>query len=147
MADSKGLDTTFLVCVEIREHPGHQEAKGLLHRLLKEGSPLGLAPQVLCEFVHVVSDPRRFEKPIAIEEALGRANWWWHAREIRRVYPTGKSTEQFLRWMEEHRLGRKRILDTQLAATYSCAGFRTIVTTNPRDFLVFPEISVLEPGG
>jgi hypothetical protein len=51
----------------------------------------------------------------------------------------------FLRWMEEHRLGRKGILDTQRAATYSCAGFRTIVTTNPRDFRLFPDISVLEP--
>jgi predicted nucleic acid-binding protein len=145
MPESKGLDTTFLVCVEIKEHPSHSEAKKLLQGLLEEGGPLGLAPQVLSEFVHVVSDPRRFELPLPIEEALQRASWWWQAREIRQIYPTGKSTDKFLRWMAEYRLGRKRLLDTQLAATYSCAGFCTIVTTNPRDFRLFPEISMLQP--
>lgn len=53
------------------------------------------------------------------------------------VLPSRESTEQFLRSMAEHRRGRKRLLDTQLAATYFCAGIRAIVTTNARDYGVF----------
>lgn len=106
MSEPKGLDTTFLVCIEIKEHPGHSEAKRFLQSLLNEDEPLGLAPQVLSEFVHVISDPRRFEQPLPMEEALRRANWWWQAREIRQIYPTKESTEQFLRWMSEYSLGR-----------------------------------------
>lgn len=143
---SKGLDTTFLVCLEIKEHPGHTDARNLLQKLLSEKTPLGLAPQVLSEFIHVVSDSRRFEKPIPMEEAIQRASWWWEARETSQVYPTERSTEQFLKWMESHHLGRKRLLDTQLAATYFCSGFPTIVTTNPRDFRLFEGVSVLQPG-
>jgi hypothetical protein len=39
--------------------------------------------------------------------------------------------------MAEHRLGRKRILDTQLAATYYHAGIRAILSTSARDYTIF----------
>lgn len=39
--------------------------------------------------------------------------------------------------MREHRLGRKRLLDTLLAASYHRAGVRRIATTDWRDFAVY----------
>lgn len=39
--------------------------------------------------------------------------------------------------MEEFRLGRKRILDTYLAATYHEKGIRRIATGNAADFALF----------
>jgi hypothetical protein len=33
--------------------------------------------------------------------------------------------------MDKHRLGRKRLLDAQLAATYWRAGLTSLLTTNP----------------
>jgi hypothetical protein len=39
----------------------------------------------------------------------------------------------FFQWMADHQLGRKRLLDTLLAATYSAAGITSIVSTNARD--------------
>ncbi|MFW6197345.1 MAG: hypothetical protein ACOC5B_00635 [Myxococcota bacterium] len=44
---------------------------------------------------------------------------------------------QFLAWLREHDLGRERLLDTLLAATYSANDLRSIVTSNGRDFEVF----------
>lgn len=142
---ANGLDTTFLVCAEVKEHPGHSAARELLASLLREGESLGLAPQVLAEFVHVVTDARRFEFPLEMNAALERAGRWWDAEEITRVFPTAESTHLFLQWMGDYRLGRKRLLDTQLAATYSVAGLRSIVTTNPRDFLLLDGVSVRVP--
>lgn len=72
-----------------------------------------------------------------MENAVSRAHRWWNARQIRQILPTVDSTLLHLRWMKDHRLGRKRILDTQLAATYFAAGIRKIVTANPDDFAVF----------
>lgn len=141
----KGLDTTFLVCAEVQEHPGHGAARDLLVALLDGGEPIGLAPQVLSEFVHIVTDGKRFERPLLMENAIFRARQWWEAREITKVLPSAESSQLFLSWMLEHRLGRKRILDTQLAATYFCAGMTTVVTTNARDFKLFAGLSVLEP--
>ena len=47
--------------------------------------------------------------------------------------------------LREHALGRKRLLDTLLAATYFTNDIRSVVTTNQRDFLVFGHLSVLKP--
>jgi hypothetical protein len=40
-------------------------------------------------------------------------------------------------WLAQFSLGRKRLLDTLLAATYGQAGIRSLLTTNPPDFQVF----------
>jgi predicted nucleic acid-binding protein len=131
-------DTTFLVQLELIELPAHKAAHELLQReILQPQIPLALAPQMLAEFTHVVTDPRRFQKPLTPEEAIAKARFWWSAAEVRQVFPTNESTVLFLDWMQRHQLGRKRILDTQLAATLWTAGVRRIFTSNPADFQIF----------
>lgn len=142
---AKGLDTTFLIQAEVCEHPDHQASRALLQNLLDDGEALALAPQVLAEFVHIVTDPRRFERPLTMGQALSRAEHWWQGSEVAQVLPSERSTRLFLRWMVEHRLGRKRLLDTQLAATYHAAGVATLVTTNARDFRIFGCFSIIQP--
>lgn len=133
-----GADTTFLVQLELVELPAHQAAHELLETaILKPQIPLALAPQVLAEFIHVVTDPRRFQTPLTSEEALAKARFWWHAAEVRQVFPDHDSTVLFLDWMQRHKPGRKRILDTQLAAVLWSAGVRQILTANPADFQIF----------
>ena len=70
----RGLDTTFLVEAEVAEHPGHQAAKGRLTRALEEGDTLALAPQVTMEFLHIVTDPKRFTRPLTNSCALTSIN-------------------------------------------------------------------------
>jgi hypothetical protein len=52
------------------------------------------------------------------------------------VFPDGQAVSDFLVWLTRHQLGRKRLLDTMLAATFHCAGVKRIVTNNERDFKV-----------
>lgn len=133
-----GADTTFLVQLELAELPGHQVAHALLQReVIQPRVPLALAPQVLAEFIHVVTDPRRFQKPLTIAEAIAKARFWWNAAEVQHVFPGSESTGLFLDWMQRHQLGRKRILDTQLAANLWASGVRQLLTANPGDFQVF----------
>ena len=75
-----------------------------------------------------------FKKPLTAEEALGKAKFWWNAEEVQQILPTVDSMQLFFDWMNQHRLGRKRILDTQLAATLWKAGARRIFSSNPTDF-------------
>ena len=142
----RGLDTTFLVHAEVAGHPAHAAARELLERMLASGDSLALAPQVLAEFVHVITDARRFSAPLDISSATARAAAWWSAEEVRQVVPGDGAVRQFLAWMVEHRLGRKRVLDTLLAATYHAAGVEVIVSTNARDFAVFGCFEVVVPG-
>jgi predicted nucleic acid-binding protein len=142
----QGADTSLLVVLEIREAPGHQQAWGFLKRtMLKAVRPLALAPQVLAEFIHIVTDPRRFENPLPMEEALKKADFWWNAEEVQQVVPDSGAVTLFSHWMYRYGLGRKRILDTMLAATYAAAGVRRIVSTNLRDYRVFEELEVVDP--
>ena len=141
-----GIDTAILVHLEIRESPEHDRASALLQRqVLDAGEELALAPQVLTEFLHIVTDPRRFERPLTMEQALAKTRFWWNAREVRHVYPTAESTALFLDWLAQYQLGRKRLLDTHLAATLWSAGVRRIMTSNPRDFTIFGEFELLSP--
>ncbi|MEY5010121.1 MAG: tRNA(fMet)-specific endonuclease VapC [Verrucomicrobiota bacterium] len=133
-----GIDTTFLVQVEVREAPGHETARiWLTEALARHSQPLALAPQVLTEFVHVVTDPRRFSAPLSMDEALEKAQGWWESTEVKPVYPSLESTRLTLLWMRQYRLGRKRLLDTQLAATYYAADVTRLLTLNMSDFEIF----------
>jgi len=139
-----GIDTTFLVQLEADKHPDHRTSKALLNRLLTAGDTFALAPQVLAEFIHVITDGKRFEHPLTALQATDRANIWWNANETIQVFPNADAMLTFFSWMKNHRLGRKRILDTQLAATYYQAGIRSILSTNARDYSVYACFTVLD---
>ena len=140
-----GLDTTFLVQIEIQEAEAHGAALEVLRgNILGRDRGVALTPQVLGEFVHVVIDARRFERPLSMTQALAKANFWWSAKEIERIFPQEQAVARFLAWMEEHSLGRKRLLDTLLAATYYESGITRIVTSNARDYQVFGVFEVIE---
>lgn len=132
-----GVDTTFLVQVSVREHPGHAIAREEMDRRLAAGDIFVMAPQVVSEFVHVVTDARRFEHPLSMAEALEKAQALWDARETEHASPTPESMAQFWRWMNEFNLGRKRLLDTMLAATYLSHGVHAILSSNARDYTTF----------
>ena len=138
-----GLDTSFLVALCVREHASHRAANRLLEKeITGQAGSCALAPQVLTEFVHVVTDPKRFEKPLDMAAALDLCDQWWNAEEVRTVSPEPETGHLFTTWMRQHRLGRKRILDTFLAATYHAAGVETVLTTDWRDFSTFGVFTV-----
>ena len=131
-----GIDTDFLVAAEIVDHPFHREADALLQSLLADGHDLALVPQTLAEFIHIVTDGKRMPQPLTLAEAITRAEHWWQAAEVVRVFPDGLAVADFLAWLTRYQLGRKRLLDTMLAATFHHAGVKRIVTNNERDFTV-----------
>jgi predicted nucleic acid-binding protein len=141
-----GLDTSFLVQLEIPEHPAHIKARAILHQQIRDaGETIALTSEVIAEFIHVVTDPRRFQKPFSMADALRIAAAWWNASEVRQVFASPASTALFLDWMRQHQLGRKRILDTHLAAVLWTAGVRRILTSNPGDFQIFGGFEILAP--
>lgn len=59
--------------------------------------------------------------------------------------PTHASMDQTIRWMRQFNLGRKRILDTHLAAILHTSGVRRLLTSNPADFTVFGVLKTITP--
>jgi len=140
-----GLDTGLLVAAEVTEHAEHAGAWDTFARLLLAGDLIAIAPQVLAEFIHIVTDPRRFTQLLDMTAARQLAEQWWTAREVVRVFPDAAATRQFLAWLQQFSLGRKRLLDTLLAATYRQAGIQSLLTTNQADFLVLGVFTCIAP--
>lgn len=61
------------------------------------------------------------------------------------MWPDEEALRLFFNWMTTHQLGRKRILDAMLAATYRSAGIDSLLTTNARDFSVFGGFILITP--
>jgi predicted nucleic acid-binding protein len=140
-----GLDTGFLVAAEVTEHGDHTATRDALARLLSAGDTVAIAPQVLAEFIHVVTDPRRFTHPLDMIAARQLAEQWWTASNVVQVFPDSAATSHFLAWPQQFSLGRKRLLDTLLAATYRQAGVYSLLTTNAADFAVFGTFTCITP--
>ncbi len=140
-----GLDTNILVAYVVPEHPAHEVVRGRIESFLSEGRPLALSSLVLSEFIHVVTDPKRFTRPLTMPEALEWSRFWSDAEETV-LCPADLAVHlQWQQWMEEHRLGRKRLMDTLLSAIWRTAGVVEIFTLNPRDFGVFDEFLIHFP--
>jgi predicted nucleic acid-binding protein len=136
-----GIDTSFLVAVEVGSHAEHVHARAQFQKFLKAGDMFALAPQVLAEFIHIVTDPRRFSAPLELEQAIERAEIWWNATEVVHIFSTAESTLLFLNWLNEHRLGRKRLLDTMFASTLLAGEVASLLTLNRDDFEIFGSFS------
>jgi predicted nucleic acid-binding protein len=141
-----GLDTGFLVAAEVAEHPDHAGARRTMLTLHAAGDQVAIAPQVLAEFLHVATDSRRFAQPLDMNTATRIADQWWTAADVVQVFPNALSVNQFLIWLRQLSLGRKRLLDTLLAATYLQAGIRSLLTANATDFGVFGTFTCVTPG-
>jgi predicted nucleic acid-binding protein len=140
-----GLDTGFLVAAEVREHAAHADARARLAQVLSAGDNIAIAPQVLAEFIHVVTDPRRFTQPLDLAAARRVAEQWWTSSDVAQVFPDAGAVRQFFIWLQQFSLGRKRLLDTFLAATYRQAGIQSLLTTNQSDFLIFGVFTCISP--
>lgn len=132
------LDTDVLVGWLHEESEHHAASRRLIERELADGETrLGLTAQVLFELVHVVTDPRRFETPLSMDEAVDLVRELWQSSDADRIAAPPRVLPRTLELLQEHRLGRKRILDTALAATLETAGIRRLATWNPGDYTVF----------
>jgi predicted nucleic acid-binding protein len=93
------IDTGFLVAAEVAEHPDHQAARQKLRQMRGAGDRFALSPQILAEFVHVVTDPKRFGQPLTVDAALTRAEAWWESPEVDQLAPDASSLRTFFAWM------------------------------------------------
>lgn len=132
-----GLDTNILVSRVVPDHPSHGQVCECIDSLLAEEKKLALTSVILSEFIHIVTDAKRFQNPLTMTEALEWAEFWSQAEETVMIHPDHKAHVQWLHWLREHRLGRKRLLDTLIAATWHSAGITEIYTLNPSDFKIF----------
>ena len=141
-----GIDTDVLVHWAMQGAPRHRAVRRFVEvEVSKQDSRLGLTPQVLHETLHVCTDGRRFEKPLEMKTAISLLRDLWDAKETARLLPGPTTLHRTLELLDSLGLGRKRILDTALAATLEAAGVKRLATLNAPDFRIFPFLEVIDP--
>lgn len=140
-----GLDCNILVQLAFADHPANATTLAAVQMEINHGERLAFPSLVVAEFLHVATDGRRFAPPLTMTEALDWIDDFLKNPAVRLMEPTPASMEQTLRWMRQFSLGRKRILDTQLAAVLHVGGVRRLLTSNPADFAVFGVLDTVTP--
>jgi len=93
----------------------------------------------------VATDPKRFEHPMTMTNARAVTLELWDSRDVVKVRPTESVVHRVTELMQRHRLGRRRILDTALAATLEGQRLRRLAAMNSRDYRAFSFLEIVDP--
>jgi predicted nucleic acid-binding protein len=146
MKRRRGVDTNVLIYAHIPELPQHKVVGSyLLNQLAQDDVTLFVTPGILHEFVHVITDSRRFEPPVAMKDALAAARSYLNRTNVECLSTDQPSLVSAFELMERHRLGRKRIADALFAASLLNQGVRELITCNMDDFRIFEELTLVDP--
>ena len=140
-----GLDCNILVQLAFADHAANAKTVAAVQTETQKGEKLVFPSLVVAEFLHVATDARRFDPPLTMSETLDWIEEFLKNPTIGLLEPDQASMDQMLRWMRQFNLGRKRILDTQLAAILPTNGVRRLLTSNPTDFAVFGVLETVTP--
>lgn len=115
----RGVDTNVLVYAQFPEFPQHERTRDfLLGQLDDPGVTLFLTPTILHEFVHIVTDGRRFEEPLEMATALSTARTFLGRENVTCIAVDQEALLLAYDLLGRHRLGRKRIADCLLARRF-----------------------------
>lgn len=97
---------------------------------------------VFLEYLHLITDPKRVKIPLTMKQALDRVDYWQSHSRIKVIYPDEKDFSLCDCRLKIYNLGRNRLIDTLVAASYYNNGITEIWTLNPKDFEIFEEFEV-----
>jgi predicted nucleic acid-binding protein len=140
-----GVDCNILVQLAISDNPINAATLLAVEHEIHQGELLLVPVLAVTEFLHVVTDPKRFDPPLTMIEALDWVQDLFAKAEFKLLESPSESLGEALSWMKRFSLGRKRILDTYLAASLYNAGVRRLLTSNPADFVVFGVFEIVFP--
>jgi predicted nucleic acid-binding protein len=140
-----GVNCNILVQLAFADHPANAKSLAAVQTETNNGEKLVFPSLVVGEFLHVATDRRRFAPPLTMTEALDWIEEFLKNPSVRLLEATPASMDQTLRWMRQFNLGRKRILDTHLAAVLHVGGVRRLLTSNPADFGIFGVLETVTP--
>lgn len=138
-----GIDSCFLIDLYWKDSPRHAGALALYESLASGDEQVLIYHNVFNEFIHVITDARRFACPFTMREALDITDGWSHLERVTVVYPDDMSFGRETLWLSQFSLGRNRLNDTAMAACYIQNGASRIITANGSDFAQFAGLEVL----
>lgn len=136
------LDTNVLVYAADLDSPEHARSRRLRDQAVRGELAAVLTPQVLFEFLAVVTNPSAVANPLRPEEAREQVRLL--AEAIPLVFPTPRTYGIAVGLLEQTRISSRRVFDVLLAATLADNGISRIYTYDA-GFAKIPGIEALTP--
>ena len=87
------VDANILIYAKVQDFDQHPRAKSWLEARLGEPGKVGLPWSVLLAFVRITTNPRIFDRPMAISAAWAQVEEWIELPEVWIPLPTNRHAE------------------------------------------------------
>lgn len=137
------VDANILLYAEDQLSPRHAAAREWWDAELSGSSPVCLCWTVLGAFIRIATNPRVFEHPLSLDQALARIQSWLDQPCTRVVSPTERHWTVFQGMLRHGQAVANLVTDAHLAALAVEHGCELISTDS--DFSRFPGIRWRNP--
>ena len=137
------VDANVLLYAEDQQSSQHVMAREWWDAQLSGASPVCFCWTVLGAFIRIGTNPRVFEHPLSLDQALSRVQSWLDQPCTRIIHPTDRHWIIFQKMLVEGQAVANLATDAHLAALASEHGCELISTDT--DFSRFPGIKWKNP--
>jgi len=137
------VDANILLYAEDSLSPFHGKAKNWWDDQLSQSDPVCLCWPVLAAFIRIGTNPRVFERPLSLHQAIARVQSWLDQPCARIVKPTDQHWEIFQQMLSEGQAVANLVSDAHLAALAAENG--CVLASTDGDFARFPRLKWINP--
>ena len=137
------VDANILLYAEDSLSPNHQKAREWWDDQLSGTSTVCLCWMVLSAFIRIGTNPRAFESPLSLEQAITCVQSWLNQPCARIVRPTERHWTVFQQVLRDGQAVANMVTDAHLAALAIEHGCELISTDT--DFARFPKLKWSNP--
>jgi predicted nucleic acid-binding protein len=137
-----GIDTNILVYFLNSESVYHEKAKTFIESLTSKRISGVITWQNLSEMYAVVTDGKRFPRPMTASQAVNVIESLLENENIKLVLPVTDTKKTFLNSLLGIKPKGQKVHDVFLAATFLSNGVTTLITQNTKDFLGIKSLKV-----
>lgn len=136
-------DINLLLYATITGFPEHVPARRWWEEILGGSVDVALTGPAIFGFVRIGTNPRIFDRPLGVDDALGRVQAWLDQPPVRFLLPGPRHLEIAFRLLRELGTAGNLTTDVQLAA-YAIEN-QAELHSNDGDFARFPELRWRNP--
>ena len=137
------VDANILLYAEDQLSSQHEIAREWWDAQLSGASPVCLCWSVLCAFIRIVTNPRVFERPLTMNQAIARVQSWLDQPCTRLIYPTERHWTVLQPLLIDGQALGNLVSDAHLAALAVQHGCELMSTDG--DFARFPKVKWINP--
>jgi toxin-antitoxin system PIN domain toxin len=137
------VDANILLYAEDSLSVFHQQARKWWDDQLSGSEPVCLCWTVLSAFTRIGTNPRVFENPLSLEQALSSIESWFDQPCTRIIRPTEQHWITFQQMLNDGQAVANLVTDAHIAALALEHG--CIVASTDADFARFPKLKWINP--